>query len=534
MYCREIAIGKIIKIESLLILIEVFENDIVDKITINMDVSDFLISINNLIYSMLPNGKKAIAKVTKIYDKSTFVDNNIFIESKAKYIVEAKLVGIYDECTRKFDNGINSFPIIGSEVYPLKTDVYKSVYDVDSDYVLEIGKCYHNEDIFVYADPDVLLGKHLGIFGNTGTGKTCTVVSIIQGLKRRLKSYRDDVINIKPKIIIFDANDEYEKAFDKDKFKVKIIRKEELKLPHYYLSYTEYYKLVGASQGVQAPTLKAAIENLRGKKNSRLGFSFKELPDAIDLYIEEICESNYTKQQWYNWNSTMINRIQRIIEDERLISIIDPQNDENTVDDVIQSDEEIIIIQADFDRDEIDIIMFLFCKLIYRKIIENYGTDQQKSILLLFEEAHRYINESYNEEYKLGNYYIERLAREGRKFGISLIISSQRPSELSTTVLSQCNSFIIHRITNRNDLDFISKVLRTSNQELIYLIPGLEKQYAVVIGEAFGYSDIVKIHDAYPLPKSNDPKVINTWKDGSSLSNEEQIKYMEEAAILSG
>ena len=129
----------------------------------------------------------------------------------------------------------------------------------------------------------------------------------------------------------------------------------------------------------------------------------------------------------------------------------------------------------------------------------------------MFEEAHRYINEQDIDDYSLGNFYIQRLAREGRKYGVGIIISSQRPSELSKTVLSQCNSYIIHRITNKNDLDFINRTLSSGNSELLNIIPGLEKQYAVIIGEAFNYGDIIKICNASPTPDSKDPEVIKSW-----------------------
>ena len=129
----------------------------------------------------------------------------------------------------------------------------------------------------------------------------------------------------------------------------------------------------------------------------------------------------------------------------------------------------------------------------------------------MFEEAHRYINEDESIDYKLGNFYIERLARDRRKFGIGLGISCQSPSELSRTGLSLCNSYIIHRITNRNDLDFISKTLSADNFDLLKIIPGLERQYAVLNGEGFAFADIVKIATAEPTPDSKDPEVINDW-----------------------
>ena len=103
----------------------------------------------------------------------------------------------------------------------------------------------------------------------------------------------------------------------------------------------------------------------------------------------------------------------------------------DTVQQIINSDDEIFIINADFDKDELDVIMFLFSKLLFKYAARMRDENQRCNLLVLFEEAHRYINEEDSEEYKLGNLYIERLAREGRKYGIGLIISSQRPSELS-------------------------------------------------------------------------------------------------------
>ena len=209
----------------------------------------------------------------------------------------------------------------------------------------------------------------------------------------------------------------------------------------------------------------------------------------------------------------MINRIQTISEDTRISPIFEWRDDDtkNTIEQIMESEDEIIIIEADFEKDELDIVMFLFSKLVYGWAVRNRKAEDINSVVILFEEAHRYINEGDQDDYKLGTYYIERLAREGRKFGISLIISSQRPSELTKSIISQCNSFIIHRITNKLDLEFINRSISSNNQELIKFVPGLEKQYAIVFGEAFGYTDIVKIATASPIPKSEDPKVIGSW-----------------------
>jgi len=533
MNITECKIGKIVKIEGLTILVEVTEKNIADKVLIKMGISDYVVSINRFIYATLPSGKKVIARITTIIDRSLFYEQNIFYDkNNDKILIEADLVGIYDDITRRFDYGINTFPIIGSEIFALNNDIYENMFCNSANYLLEVGKSYNNSNISIYANPDILFGKHLGVFGNTGTGKTCTVASLIQGLKRRLMSRNNTSVNISPKIIIFDSSNEYSNAFSSLEYRIKIIEKAELVLPHYNLSFTEYYRFLGASQGVQAPVLKEAINELKDDNGK---FKLAELTTKIEDIIKEKSNDNiYSYNQWYGWCSTLINRIDKIVEDKRICNIIDPGDVPDTVEEIINSHDEIFIINADFDKDELDIIMFLFSKLLFKYAAERREENKRYNLLVLFEEAHRYINEEDNEEYKLGNYYVERLAREGRKYGIGLIISSQRPSELSKTVLSQCNSFIIHRITNKNDLEFVNKVMSLNNQGLLKYVSGLERQYAVVLGEAFSYSDIVKICTADPRPRSDDPEVIDNWIDRFKANNDsgEKEAFEEVAAAL--
>jgi hypothetical protein len=501
---ENITIGKIVKIEGLNITVEITREQDIRKILLQWNITDYLVSIHKYIFAFLPNNTKIIARITKIFDKELFKADNIYDKEHPKYLIEASLTAIYDDFTKKLDTGINTFPIIDTDVFVLDNIIYKQLLTVSSDYKLEIGKSFIDESLIVTANPDILFGKHLGVFGNTGTGKSCTVASLIQGLKRRLYDKDGKKISIKPQIIIFDANNEYNQAFESPEFKVKYISKDEIKLPHSALSMSEYISFFDAAAGVQAPVLVEAIESLKGRKNF---FDLDKLTDKIEeIVVEKAAGNNFSYSQWRGWVSTMMNRIDRITSNIQLQDIINTE--ENIVDDILDSGDEITIIEADFDRRELDILIFIFSKLLYKRAVEDGG---KKNVVIVFEEAHRYINEDDAEDYSLGNFYIERLAREGRKFSLSLVISSQRPSELSKTVLSQCNSFIIHRITNKSDLEFVSKVVRSDNSELLKVIPGLEKQYAITTGEAFSYSDIVKIATADPVTDSQDPEVIRNW-----------------------
>lgn len=507
---EKIKIGRVVEIEGLNIIIEINEKEISEKINFKVGNQVTPVLINKLISITLLNGKELIGKIEKIVENSRFYTEENFKKQDNKICVFASLIGIYDYYTKKFDEGINNFPFINSEVYSISSEIKKNIMSISSEYKLKIGKSFNDNDVEIFANPDILFGKHLGIFGNTGTGKSCTVTSIIQGLKDRLTDEEGNLVKASPKIIVFDSNNEYSNAFENTELKFLKIKKEDLRLPHNKLSDSEYCKIFGASQGIQAPILKSAIHNLRNNN-----YSISNIEEEIEKIIVAKSRGNLSNlNSIKNWISTMMYRIDRIQENLIINSIIDYNNiDENnnhiknTVE-KIKNDKEnnIFIIELDFDKEELDIIMFIFSKILYNEC-------KNENIVLVLEEAHRYINEEDIGEYKLGNYYIQKIAREGRKFGISLIVSSQRPSELSKSVVSQCNSFIIHRLTNKSDNEFVYRILSNHSKGYLNLLSGLEKQHALVCGEAFGFTDIIKIETANPTPKSEDPKMIEKWRD---------------------
>ena len=262
--------------------------------------------------------------------------------------------------------------------------------------------------------------------------------------------------------------------------------------------------------------MKQSLQRNKEIKNDK--YSFKDIEIEIDKIIEKNSEEknkdwntvkgSFSYNQWKNWLNPLLNRIEMLEHNEELKLIIDYNEETKNTVKKNKNDKEnnIFIIELDFDKEELDIIMFIFSKLLYNEC-------KNENIILVLEEAHRYINEEDIGEYKLGNYYIQKIAREGRKFGISLIVSSQRPSELSKSVVSQCNSFIIHRLTNKSDNKFVYRILSNHSKGYLNLLSGLEKQHALVCGEAFGFTDIIKIETANPTPKSEDPKMIEKCRD---------------------
>lgn len=133
-------------------------------------------------------------------------------------------------------------------------------------------------------------------------------------------------------------------------------------------------------------------------------------------------------------------------------------------------------------------------------------------IVMVLEEAQNYIPERDREnKASISKKVFERIAREGRKFGISLLVSSQRPSELSKTVLSQCNSFIIHRIQNPEDQKYVKELVSAANEDILNQLPILPQQHAIIMGDAVRTPVQVRMNTANPRPNSDNPEFIKNW-----------------------
>ncbi len=133
-------------------------------------------------------------------------------------------------------------------------------------------------------------------------------------------------------------------------------------------------------------------------------------------------------------------------------------------------------------------------------------------IVIALEEAQNYIPEKNKREREsVAKRVFERIAREGRKYGLSLLISSQRPSELSKTVLSQCNSFVIHRLQNPEDQKYVRQLVSAANEDILQQLPILPQQHAIIMGDAVRTPVQVKINSADPKPNSNNPEFITNW-----------------------
>lgn len=478
--------GRIIKITGSKVVVQVQSSDAVNKVSIDSFVLNY-ISIGALLGTRLVDGRTLVLTVEEIYE-----------HDDGEYI-NAAISGIYDNVLKKFSFGTDSYPLIGEKVFSLHNDVLSHIFMSGEVYGTNngssIGTYIYDSSVKVGYHPDVMFGKHLGVYGNTGSGKTCTVVSIIQHYIR--ENPGKDI-----KFIILDVNGEYRTAFKKEE--CEYYRFDELRFNHTILNNPEYGRLFRASEGTQYPALRDCITDLSARGTQ--WWDLNNLENKLKSWAHNTGTDNFSRNQISGYLRTLYLRIESILDDSQLMSVINTQDD--TFQKIIKSDKKVHILDLQVSVDSLDIVLYLLFKTIYK-----YKVDQRTEeypdpthLTLVLEEAHRYINSNL-EETKLGNYYIDKLSREGRKFGIGLIISSQVPSMLSQEIVSQCNSVIMHKITSKRDMEFLRGVLRISNDAFYLQMSALEKQHAIVCGEAFANDTIVKIHDAMPLPRSNDPVI---------------------------
>jgi DNA helicase HerA-like ATPase len=465
--------------------------------------------LNSYVSIPLFNSQNAIGTIFEQLEPAK--ERDTLFDPKTEVIIsKIRLIGTFNHLNNKFKRGIDYFPVLDSDVYTIEEKELEAIYEssIKTDTAtLELGSDIFFEQIKINADPNVLFGKHCAVFGNTGSGKSCTVTSILQGVyhnKNRLRNAKNKNL----KTIIIDSNDEYSEIFNENGIKPDwVVLKDytELELSHKDLSFYELTQLLQEDSPNVIPYLKEAVMTLKNTTNvdDKIYYEFSQLQIKIEEAVP--LDKNGKKDIFtIGFLKHIINRIKHFSSDERFNPVFNKQG--NSIEDFLNTQtEQILILSLRVPNDTLALLVYMISKSIFH--YKSNPTNRQKdNILLVLEEAHRYIATVSTDQ--LNNYYIDKLAREGRKFGVNLMVSTQRPSEVSNTVISQCNSLIVHKITNSKDLDFIRNTIEYDDKSQIDLLTSLKQQQALVLGEAFAFSSLIKIADANPLPHSETPKIF--------------------------
>ena len=228
-------IGQITKITGEKVLICVVNMESIKRLGVENFIASH-VSVGSLVGTRLVDSRILVLTIEEIYDSS----ENIYISTS--------ISGIYDEVTKEFSFGTNSYPLIGEKVFKLQSKILSHIFvPPEKAYSSTVGTYIYDSSVCVGYNPNVLFGKHLGVFGNTGSGKTCTVVSIIQNYIRQ--NPQKDI-----KFIILDVNGEYQCAFEENE--AEYISFDQFRLHHSILSIPEYGRLFRAAEGGTVPCLK--------------------------------------------------------------------------------------------------------------------------------------------------------------------------------------------------------------------------------------------------------------------------------------
>ena len=310
MFSREI--GRVISVDSFKIMIELDENIKGTHKSGYYDIYE-VAKVNS--YVIVPIGSdKIVALITRV---KTFEDSEIEKStggikfSKSKRHLIATMLGTITE-ENKYEEGIYNYPVLDNPVwYIIKEDLEK-IFDSSSkknidcqkDFYLPIGKNGSFKDYDIKINPDKFFTKHSAILGNTGSGKSCTVTSILQSLFNYNYSKEIDKENKlkSATIIIFDTNGEYKSAFEGyENINAFTISEEGMKVPYWFMNYEDFEYLFEPSAGTQAPILKKALGLLKNEKNILENEKISELEMEYLLKLQKGCQSKNQELEKIIW-----------------------------------------------------------------------------------------------------------------------------------------------------------------------------------------------------------------------------------------
>jgi len=529
--------------------------------------------------------------------------------------------------TLNFEFGVSVYPTLYSDVLYIKEKELDTIFKTDNVKVqicespkdckkdecsckfrytsLPIGKSTIFPDYEVKLDIDKFFGSHSAILGNTGSGKSCTIASMIQTLyKLESNSATGSTF------IFFDVNGEYKQAFEQLSTKNENIQTkyysieenedkqiEKFILPHWFLNIDEWALLLKASEKSQLPILRNSLgftqkvdaktikhiyacsimyvyENWEGSVTKRQKivslidkanfvpkidysamdakfgsfpnstvesvfknavranidenieidpdykndfFEFNDLSTALELAI--LYEEYHGNKQIRDYCSSLITRYKSVKEREDFHFMtknkVDLNKDEYLnqflgLDKTIKKNQLIVIDLNSANDETVEVISCVLSRMIFERL-RNSKNRNIYPINLVLEEAHRYISTDSGKVFGDANKIFERIAKEGRKYGMFLLVSSQRPSELSKTVLSQCSNFIVHRIQNPEDLSHIRQITPHISETILRRMPSIPTQHALIFGHAVNLPTTFKVNEADPTPKSDNNKISENW-----------------------
>ena len=495
------------------------------------------------------------------------LSNFLFTENILKINLIGTLLNKHGEKEDVFKRTLDTVPEIEAKCFPIDGEnitKFMQILSTKKNYEipLSIGKYSIDENAEAFLDGDKLFQRHAVIVGSTGSGKSWCVAKIIEQIAKLPMANS----------ILFDIHGEY----SGENFKAKGIQHFRianpsdlgkkgnlangvLMLPYWLLTYEEMLAMLLDRSDSNAPNQamlfsKTVFTEKQNYLDEIKNIVFKDnitidspIPYKIENVLQELRRLDEgkvagTKQgtekqgPFFGKLTRFIQRLEAKIQDKRLGFLFQITNDELQLDwlndfcSILMHGSELngnksgikIIDFSEVPSDVLPLVIGLVARIIFT--VQQWTTkENQHPICLFCDEAHLYIPERTNQDSasELGLRSFERIAKEGRKYGVSLVVISQRPAEVNRTVLSQCNNFISLRLSNAEDQIVIKKLLPDNLAGLTDILPILDIGEALIVGDASLLPTRVIISEPSVKPNS---ATVKFWKEWGNKNAKQDIE----------
>ncbi len=389
----------------------------------------------------------------------------------------------------RFQRGVSVYPPLGSDILAVTPEDLALIYAPPLSSNVQIGTIHQDRSLPGFIATDRLLGKHFAVLGTTGSGKSCSTALILRAILDQ---------NPNGHVVLLDPHNEYGSAFGE---RAELINLSNLELPYWLMNFEEAVAAFVTSDGkdreIETAILKDAILEARRKFFGaeadtdyitvdtpvpyRLGEVQRIIGNAMGRLDKTETSLPYLRLQ---------TRIQALSSDRRFAFMFSGVVVRDTMTRILSRILRVpvsgrpatIIDLSGVPSDIVDVVVSVLCRMIFDFAV--WSVDAKAvPVLLVCEEAHRYVPSDENLGFAPTRRSISRIAKEGRKYGVSLCLVSQRPSELSPTILSQCNTLFALRMCNELDQEFVRTTLPDSAGGLLAALPALHAGEAIAVGE---------------------------------------------------
>ena len=432
-----------------------------------------------------------------------------------------------------FRRGVTTYPIPGALIYPATNADLKQIYASDGRSAIQVGTVYPTKDIRAGLYIDSFLGKHFALLGSTGTGKSTSAALI---LHRICESSPDG------HILMIDPHGEYSAAFKQTGL---ILDVSNLQMPYWLMNFEEHCEVFLTSSGndrqEDADILAKCLLQARSKNrlaeqmgkitvDSPIPYLLSDLTNAIQNEMGKLDKAGSSAP--YMRVKTKIDEIKA---DPRYTFMFSGMLVGDTMAEFIAKifrmpsrGKPISIVDVSgVPSDITSTVVAVLSRLVFDYAIWS-REEKTRPILLVCEEAHRYVPNEKNADGSSVGRILSRIAKEGRKYGISLGLITQRPSDLAEGVLSQCGTIISMRLNNDRDQAFVKAAMPEGARGFLDSIPALRNRECIICGEGVAIPIRVSFDDLEEMkrPASADPSFSELWR-GSGGEEEAVLRTVQ-------